>query len=275
MYAVFPPVWIWLAASIRLLGGLQCHSRYSSSFGFCYVDLFFTHSFIKRSNTFPTLFARVITLSLLHFAFVPFLCIVFFLFLTIVLVCFLLCTCCSFILERYFLFLCRPLWRFHLGFYLVLGFCYFLALFCVVNLFSCYWFWFVISHSISLLIRALFLARHIIFGSFFCSVYRIFYSFIGSSFYTPVWKLSYYPVVMSFSPPILVFWTFLQHALRYQFETWYIHSVDGTACRVWVSSQFIYFTSQCKPISFFAIMSSWNKINPLNLWRVASMYTWQ
>ena len=38
-----------------------------------------------------------------------------------------------------------------------------------------------------------------------------------------------------------VFRTFFQRALRYQFETWYMHSVGGTTCRVWVSSQLGHF----------------------------------
>ena len=42
-------------------------------------------------------------------------------------------------------------------------------------------------------------------------------------------------------PSVRVFRTFLQHALRYQFETWYIHSVGGTTCRVWVASQLVHF----------------------------------
>ena len=37
---------------------------------------------------------------------------------------------------------------------------------------------------------------------------------------------------LSVRPSVRVFRTFLQHALRYQFETWYIHSVGGTTCRV-------------------------------------------
>ena len=41
----------------------------------------------------------------------------------------------------------------------------------------------------------------------------------------------------SVRPSVRVFRTFLQHALRYQFETWYIHSVGGTTCRVWVALQ--------------------------------------
>ena len=41
----------------------------------------------------------------------------------------------------------------------------------------------------------------------------------------------------------LRFPNFFQNALRYQFETWYmyIHSVGGTTCRVWVSSQLGHF----------------------------------
>ena len=42
-------------------------------------------------------------------------------------------------------------------------------------------------------------------------------------------------------PSVRVFRTFLQHALRYQFETWYIHSVGATTCRVWVASQLGHF----------------------------------
>ena len=34
---------------------------------------------------------------------------------------------------------------------------------------------------------------------------------------------------------------FSQLALRYRFETWYIHSVGHTICRVWVSSQLDHF----------------------------------
>ena len=36
----------------------------------------------------------------------------------------------------------------------------------------------------------------------------------------------------SVRPSVRVFRTFFQHALRYQFETWYIHLVGGTTCRV-------------------------------------------
>ena len=60
---------------------------------------------------------------------------------------------------------------------------------------------------------------------------------------------TYYAVAMSVRlsvrpsvrPSVRVFRTFLQHALRYQFETWYIHSVGGTTCRVWVASQLGHF----------------------------------
>ena len=52
---------------------------------------------------------------------------------------------------------------------------------------------------------------------------------------------TYYAVAMSVRLSVSVFRTFLQHALRYQFETWYIHSVGGTTCRVWVASQLGHF----------------------------------
>ena len=45
----------------------------------------------------------------------------------------------------------------------------------------------------------------------------------------------------SIRPSVRVFRTFFQRALRYQFETWYMHSVGGTTCRVWVSSQLGHF----------------------------------
>ena len=45
----------------------------------------------------------------------------------------------------------------------------------------------------------------------------------------------------SVRPSVRVFRTLLQHALRYQFETWYIHSVGGTTCQVWVASQLGHF----------------------------------
>ena len=71
------------------------------------------------------------------------------------------------------------------------------------------------------------------------------------SFYTPVWKTGRImpwqcpsvrlSVRLSVRPSVRVFRTFLQHALRYQFETWYIHSVGGTTCQVWVASQLGHF----------------------------------
>ena len=48
-------------------------------------------------------------------------------------------------------------------------------------------------------------------------------------------------VRLSVRPSVRVFRTFLPHALRYQFETWYIHSVGDTTCRVWVASQLGHF----------------------------------
>ena len=48
-------------------------------------------------------------------------------------------------------------------------------------------------------------------------------------------------VCPSVRPSVRVLRTFLQRALRYQFETWYIHSVGGTTCRVWVASQLGHF----------------------------------
>ena len=48
-------------------------------------------------------------------------------------------------------------------------------------------------------------------------------------------------VCPSVRPSVRVFRTFLQHALRYQFETWYIHSVGGTTCPVCVASQLGHF----------------------------------
>ena len=54
----------------------------------------------------------------------------------------------------------------------------------------------------------------------------------------PSVRLSVRPSVR---PSVRVFRTFLQHALRYQFETWYIHSVGSTTCRVWVASQLGHF----------------------------------
>ena len=64
-------------------------------------------------------------------------------------------------------------------------------------------------------------------------------------FIRPFEKRTYYAMAMSVRlsvrpsvrPSVRVFRTFFQHALRYQFETWYMHLVGGTTCRVWVSSQ--------------------------------------
>ena len=55
-------------------------------------------------------------------------------------------------------------------------------------------------------------------------------------YYTPVWKTD---VLCrgNVRPSVHVFRMFLQHALRYQFETWYIHSVGGTTCQVWIAKQ--------------------------------------
>ena len=68
-------------------------------------------------------------------------------------------------------------------------------------------------------------------------------------FIRPFEKRTYYAMAMSVRPSVRlsvrpsvrVFRTFLQHALRYQFETWYIHSVGGTTYRVWVASQLGHF----------------------------------
>ena len=65
----------------------------------------------------------------------------------------------------------------------------------------------------------------------------------------PFEKRTYYAVAksvrpsvrLSVRPSVRVFRTFLQHALRYQFETWYIHLVGGTTCRVRVASQLGHF----------------------------------
>ena len=61
----------------------------------------------------------------------------------------------------------------------------------------------------------------------------------NGAFYTPVWKTGRIMPWQcpSVRPSVRVFPTFLHHALRYQFETWYIHSKGGTTCRVWVASQ--------------------------------------
>ena len=59
-------------------------------------------------------------------------------------------------------------------------------------------------------------------------------------FIRPFEKRTYYAMAMSVRlsvrpsvrPSVRVFRTFFQRALRYQFETWYMHSVGGTTCRV-------------------------------------------
>ena len=58
-------------------------------------------------------------------------------------------------------------------------------------------------------------------------------------------------VCLSIRLSVHVFRTFLQHALRYQFETWYIHSIGGMTC--WVASQLglfdlVYSPKWVKPI---------------------------
>ena len=71
----------------------------------------------------------------------------------------------------------------------------------------------------------------------FCRSYFLLYARLKNG--------TYYAVAMSVRlsvrPSVGVFRTFLQHALRYQFETWYKHSVGGTTCRVWVASQLGHF----------------------------------
>ena len=66
-----------------------------------------------------------------------------------------------------------------------------------------------------------------------------------SLFIRPFEKRTYYAMAMSVRlsvrPSVRVFRTFFQHALRYQFETWYMHWVGDTTCRVWVSSQLGHF----------------------------------
>ena len=60
-----------------------------------------------------------------------------------------------------------------------------------------------------------------------------------SHFYTPVWETDVL-CLGNVRPSVRLLRTFLQHALRYQFETWYIQSVVGTTSRVWVASQLGY-----------------------------------
>ena len=70
-----------------------------------------------------------------------------------------------------------------------------------------------------------------------CKVYDL---FIKSFLYARLKNGTYYAVAMSVRPSVRlsvrpsvrVFRTFFQHAFRYHFETWYIHLVGGTTCRV-------------------------------------------
>ena len=66
---------------------------------------------------------------------------------------------------------------------------------------------------------------------------RLCLQFVG--FYTPVWKTG--RIMPWRCPSVRIFRAFLQHALRYQFETWYIHSVGSMTCRVWFASQLGHF----------------------------------
>ena len=60
--------------------------------------------------------------------------------------------------------------------------------------------------------------------------------------YTPIWKTGrIMPWQCPSVRPSAFSGLFFQHALRYQFETWYIHSVGGTTCWVWVASQLGHF----------------------------------
>ena len=80
--------------------------------------------------------------------------------------------------------------------------------------------------------------RHFSFLLLINFMYNIF-----TFYYTPVWKTdrrimpwqcpSIFPSVR---PSVRVFLTFFQHALRYHFQSYYIHLVGGTTCRVSVSS---------------------------------------
>ena len=69
---------------------------------------------------------------------------------------------------------------------------------------------------------------------------------MSAQFIWPFGKRSYSALTMSVRPSVCLsvrpsFPDFLQHALRYQFETWYLHSVGGTTSRVWVSFQLGHF----------------------------------
>ena len=72
-------------------------------------------------------------------------------------------------------------------------------------------------------------------------------------FIRPFEKRTYYAVVISVRPSVRVFRTCFQHALRYQFETWYLHSVGGTTCRVWVF--LTQFAAKSRSNLFFPIMA--------------------
>ena len=92
----------------------------------------------------------------------------------------------------------------------------------------------------------------------FCPIYK-FYCHKNNILYALYARLkngTYYAMPMSVRPSVCpsvrVFRTFFQHALRYQFETWYIHWVGGTTCWVWVASQLGHNRSNL----FFAIMAS-------------------
>ena len=74
------------------------------------------------------------------------------------------------------------------------------------------------------------------------------FDMIGYDYSTPVCirpfeKRTFYAVAMSASPYVCpsvrpsAFSGLFQHALRYQFQTRYLHSLGGMTCRVLVSSQ--------------------------------------
>ena len=89
-------------------------------------------------------------------------------------------------------------------------------------------------------------------------------------------KRSYYAVAMSarpsVRPSVRVFRIFLQHALRSQFETWYIHSVGGTTCRIWVASKLghfdlVYSQKMVKPIFCnHGLINQYNSSNLVHRW---------
>ena len=70
-----------------------------------------------------------------------------------------------------------------------------------------------------------------------CKLHFCVFEIVTVPFYTPVWKRGRIMTWQcpSVRPSVRVIRTFLQHALRYQFETWYIHSVGGMTCWVWVA----------------------------------------